>query len=162
MADLERVREIAAELFAQHLAGQGWTFGFDNARRRAGACHFGSKKITLSRHLAARYDEQEVRQTLLHEIAHAFAGPRAGHGLRWKRAAAAVGYKGGIAHDADLAADTAPWVGACAAGHTFYRYRQPTRITSCAACSPRFDPAHVINWRRRVLRAARSATTNAR
>ena len=31
----------------------------------------------------SRYDDDEIHQILLHEVAHAIAGPRAGHGPKW-------------------------------------------------------------------------------
>ena len=61
-----------------------WTFGFDNAKTRAGLCDYSAKRITVSRYLAVRYGDDEIHQILLHEVAHALAGSRAGHGPRWR------------------------------------------------------------------------------
>ena len=69
----------------QHgLSAQGWRFQFDHARRRFGACRYGRKLITLSRPLVLLNPEAEVRDTILHEIAHALC-PGDGHGVRWKQ-----------------------------------------------------------------------------
>jgi hypothetical protein len=75
MADLDRVRRWAAALIALHL-DPSWSFEFDNAKKRAGLCNFTARRITVSRYLAARYEDDEVHQILLHEVAHALAGPR--------------------------------------------------------------------------------------
>ena len=75
MADLNQVRRWAEALIVLHL-DPGWSFGFDNAKKRAGLCSFSAKSITVSRYLAARYDDDDVHQILLHEVAHALAGPR--------------------------------------------------------------------------------------
>ena len=48
MTDAHQVEALAAELFAIHLPSGGWRFGFDNARRRAGACDYRGRRITVS------------------------------------------------------------------------------------------------------------------
>ena len=153
MADLAQVRRWADALIAAHL-DPSWTFGFDNAKKRAGLCNFSAKHITVSRYLAARYADDDVHQILLHELAHALAGPRAGHGPRWKKVAFDLGYDGKRTHDGEIADELAPWVGTCPAGHTHFRYRQPTRPLACGLCARRFDQAHAISWLRREITPA--------
>lgn len=153
MSELAHVRRDAEEMLRTHL-DSSWTFAFDNAKRRAGACDYTRKRITVSRYLAARYDDETNRQTLLHEIAHALAGARAGHGAAWKRTALALGYTGGVTHHGETATELAPWVGVCPAGHIAYRHRKATRPTSCAKCSRRFDERHLFTWTRREISPA--------
>lgn len=141
----------ANALIALHLDPAVWSFGFDHAKTRAGACHYDSKRITVSRHLAARFDDDEIHQVLLHEVAHALAGPKAGHGQAWKRIARELGYVGARLHHGPIASEYAPWLGVCPAGHVVYRYRRPTRPSSCASCSRRFDPSRLIIWTRREV-----------
>src|SRR5690625_5271673 len=62
------------------LLERGWSFEFDGASTRFGLCHFGRKVISVSEPLVLLNAEPECRETVLHEIAHALAGPRAGHG----------------------------------------------------------------------------------
>jgi len=145
---LARVRVWADALIRMHL-DDSWSFAFDHAKTRAGLCNYTAKRISVSRHIALRSDDDEVHQTLLHEVAHAIAGPRAGHGAEWKRVAAEIGYVGGRTHDGPVPNELAPWVGTCPNGHIAYRYRRPTRETSCGKCSRRFDPALRISWVRR-------------
>lgn len=145
MAELARVRRWADALIALHL-DPTWTFGFDHARTRAGLCDYRAKRITVSRHLAARYEDDEIHQVLLHEVAHALAGPGAGHGPSWKKVAADLGYEGKRLHDGAIADDLATWIGTCPNGHVHYRYRKPTRVQSCAKCSRRFDTRFQIAW----------------
>ncbi|MFS0866345.1 SprT-like domain-containing protein [Microbacterium sp. 179-B 1A2 NHS] len=153
MTDLLDVRREAESLLRRHL-DDSWSFAFDNAKRRAGACDYTRKRITLSRYLSARYDDATNRQTILHEIAHALAGPRTGHGPEWLRVARALGYTGGVTHRGETATELAPWVGTCPAGHVAYRHRRATRATSCAICAPAFDERHLFTWRRREITAA--------
>ncbi len=86
---------LSRELAAHGLAARGWTGGLDAALRRLGLCTYGRKRITLSRHLTTLNGEAEVRDTILHEIAHALAweehGVNCGHDARWQRIAARIG-----------------------------------------------------------------------
>jgi predicted SprT family Zn-dependent metalloprotease len=156
VADLVRVRRWADALIALHLDAGVWSFGFDHAKTRAGLCNYTAKRITVSRYLAGRYEDDEIHQVLLHEVAHALAGTRAGHGPKWKAIAADLGYEGKRLHGGAIADELAPWVGTCPAGHTHYRYRRPTRTLSCGRCSRRFDPVNTIAWRERKVRHAAS------
>ena len=151
MADLQRVRTWAEALLRLHL-DQTWRFGFDNAKTRAGLTNFTKRTITVSRHLAARWSDDDVHQTLLHEVAHAMAGPGAGHGPTWRRIANELGYVGGRTHHGEIATESAKWIGVCPGGHEHLRFRKPTRVASCVKCAPgrrAFDPRFVIRWRQR-------------
>lgn len=153
MSDLARVRVWAEALIQMHLRpvnGRAeWTFAFDNAKRRAGLCDYARRQISVSRYLAAKFDDDEIHQILLHEVAHALAGSKAGHGPVWKRVARAIGYVGGPTHDGEIAHEHARWVGVCPAGHERFRFRRPTRQMSCGTCSRGFSRAHLIEWRER-------------
>lgn len=112
MAELDRVRVWGEALITLHL-DDSWSFGFDNAKRRAGQCDYTKKRITVSRYLAARFDDDDIHQVLLHEVAHALAGHEAAHGPIWKRVARDLGYVGGTTHHGETAVELAPWVGSC-------------------------------------------------
>lgn len=154
MADLIRVRRWADALIALHLDSTVWSFGFDSAKTRAGLCNYQAKRITVSRYLAARFDDDEIHQVLLHEVAHAMAGSRSGHGVKWKAVAQEIGYVGRRTHDGTVADALAPWVGTCPKGHELFRYRKPTRAMSCGTCSRRFDPVNSISWEYREVTSA--------
>jgi predicted SprT family Zn-dependent metalloprotease len=152
VADLDRVRHWADALIRLHL-DPSWSFAFDNARTRAGLCNYDKKRISVSKLLAARYEDDEIHQVLLHEVAHALAGAGAGHGPRWKKIARDLGYEGKRLHGGAIADELAPWIGHCPNGHVHYRYKRPTRVVSCAKCSRRFDPRFQIAWEKRVIAA---------
>lgn len=146
MAELERVQVWADALIRLHLTGDSWSFRFDHAKTRFGQCDHRNKTITISRYLASSAADDDVHQVLLHEVAHAIAGPRAGHGPRWREVARDLGYDGGRTHNAPAATEHARWRGVCPAGHEIIRFRKPSRQTSCAHCAPRFSPDHLIAW----------------
>ncbi|MHB1065113.1 MAG: SprT-like domain-containing protein [Georgenia sp.] len=143
--DLRVVMRLGEELLAQH-GLTGWHLTLDHARRRAGACRFESRTISLSRHLMALYDEAHVRDTVLHEIAHALVGPRHGHDATWRSTARQIGCSGSRLVATDAPRTPAPWLGTCPRGHTSERHRRPARPTSCARCSPRFDVDNLLRW----------------
>lgn len=150
MADLDRVRHWANALIVLHLDAQEWSFEFDHAKRRAGLCNYTDKRISVSRYLAARYDDDEIHQVLLHEVAHAIAGSNAGHGPKWKAVCDELGYVGGRLLDGGAAEELAPWRGVCPEGHVHHRYKTPTRIQSCGKCARGFDERFAIVWEKRV------------
>lgn len=85
---MERTKalNLATTLLVKHgLAAKGWRFDFDGARSRGGQCRHRDKVITMSRYLVPMWSEDEVRDTLTHEIAHALVGPGQGHGAVWAR-----------------------------------------------------------------------------
>ncbi|MBV8781168.1 MAG: SprT-like domain-containing protein [Phycisphaerae bacterium] len=82
-------KQLAWTLMREH-GLVGWSFAFDHARRRFGCCRIGKKQITLSRPLVLLNSIEQVRDTLLHEIAHALT-PGDGHSARWKRKCIEIG-----------------------------------------------------------------------
>src|SRR3569832_903715 len=80
--NLYEAAHLARNLMSQH-GLVAWSFSFDHARRRFGRCDYTHKRITLSRPLTLLNNIDEVRDTILHEIAHALC-PNDGHGRRWK------------------------------------------------------------------------------
>ena len=66
---------LARRLLAEH-GLSGWTVGLDRAKTRAGACHYSRRLITLSAPLTRLHTEDDVRDTILHEIAHALVQDR--------------------------------------------------------------------------------------
>lgn len=92
---LDDAEQLANELMAHHgLHVNGWRFAFDQGSRTFGRCwHAPRKTITLSRLLTHHNDESEVRNTILHEIAHALCGPFEGHGPLWHQVCVEIGAK---------------------------------------------------------------------
>lgn len=152
MSELARIEVWANALIALHL-DPSWSFGFDSAKRRVGACHFANKRITVSRYLVPLLDDDDIHQTLLHEVAHALAGPTAGHNRSWLNIARGLGYEGGVRHHSPGAIEVAPWVGSCPNGHEVYRFKRPGRDMSCSRCSRTFNPAFVFRWQHREISA---------
>ncbi|WP_141676087.1 SprT-like domain-containing protein, partial [Actinomyces oris] len=91
--NLPDVLSLAHSLMEEADVGD-WDLAFDRARRRAGQTDHARRRITLSRHLMSLYDETQVRETILHEIAHARVGPSHGHDAVWAAEATRLGATG--------------------------------------------------------------------
>lgn len=123
-----------------------WSVRTDRAKTRAGVCRFASRTISLSAPLTRLHDEDEVRDTILHEIAHALVGPTHGHDRVWRAKAIEIGCSGQRTVDPDAPQVQGPWRGECPQGHTYTRHRRPGRVMSCLTCSPEFDATALLTW----------------
>jgi predicted SprT family Zn-dependent metalloprotease len=140
------VRHLAEAQMGKHLDLRVWAFGFDSAKRRLGVCKYDQHVISLSRHFVDLHSLDEINQVMRHEIAHALAGSKAGHGSKWKKIATQLGYRHERISGDEIGNATAKLIGTCPNGHTVYRHRKPKSTLSCSRCSPRFDPRFVITW----------------
>ncbi len=151
--ELAVARRLALELMQQHGVGD-WSFAFDNAKRRLGSCRYSQRTLTLSGPLTRLNDEAVVRDTILHEIAHALT-PGAGHGLRWRAVAERLGAAPRSCVEAGaIAVPPAPYALVCdGCGARLPRYRRPRRRFVCRGCferhrrglGPRPQPLRVVS-----------------
>lgn len=87
------LKNLACELIAQW-GLDGWVFGWNTNKTRIGVCRHKSKRIELAIFRFENTVNSDLHlfiDTVKHEIAHALAGPRAGHGPVWKKWAVKVG-----------------------------------------------------------------------
>lgn len=92
-ATKQDIRNIAIDLMEEH-GLYDWSFEWDNAKRRAGVCRYRDRVIGMSRMWAEHASDDEIIDTILHEIAHALVGPGHGHGPRWRAMAKRIGCNG--------------------------------------------------------------------
>ena len=139
--NIDDAHALAEVLMQEHL-GDDWTFRFDRAKQRFGACRFHIKTISLSEHLTKLNDVDQVQDTILHEIAHALAGPNAGHGRKWQQQCEDIGAKPERCYSSAAVEQPDPnWVGRCpGCGYTITRYRlhEKSRRVACSTCCQRF------------------------
>ena len=149
--DLVKAEQLAIELMNKHnLIDNGWQFEFDNAKRRFGGCNYTWKKITLSKHLVQLNDEFQVKDTILHEIAHALVGHKHGHDSYWRMKAREIGCNGERCYSSDLPKPTPNYIGTCPNGHEFKRLRLSlsTRKGSCTKCDKKYNPNFLLVWKK--------------
>lgn len=145
---LPDVTMLALNLMNEHgLIEQGWNFSFDRAKSRLGCCRYGKKLITMSSIVTPGQTKASIKNTLLHEIAHALVGPGHGHGPVWKAKAKSIGCTG----DRCSAIDTPQehrWYAVCTnCDLRVGMHRAPNRVRSCFQCSPwGFDTNRLMTW----------------
>jgi len=149
---LTEVKIMAENLMFQHgLKQSGWTFQFDNAINRCGCCRYRIKKIQVSKHYASLNNEAIVKDTILHEIAHALVGPGHGHDHVWKAKAIEIGCSGFRCKSEDthegFVRTPSRYIATChSCKNNTFRNRVPKYRVSCARCSNRFDPNLVLTF----------------
>src|SRR3954469_14203648 len=128
--ELEAAWRLGRELMNQH-GLHHWTLLFDTAKRRAGATRSSRRQISLSGPLTRLHPDEEVRDTLQHEIAHALVGPSHGHDEVWRRTATAIGCSGERCTSEDVPSIPGEWLGTCRCGFETRRHRRPERVLLC-------------------------------
>ncbi len=173
--DLAKAETLARELMTQHgLFGPmrfdvpqvffGWKFKFDTARKRFGCCFWGTRTISLSRPLTAIGKEEDVRDTILHEIAHALVSPNHGHDRVWRRKALEIGCNGNRCGITKNKLERGGWIGHCPNPEHKHRvFRKPTRTYSCSQCGrDNFRRGYVEAYRIEYRRAPRRTSIASR
>lgn len=132
--DYEEINAMGVSLVKEYL--NGWTFKFDNAKRRFGCCHFGKKEITLSLPLSLLNDEASIRDTILHEIAHAKVGINHNHDSEWRAMAKSIGGSGNRCYkNTEVKQPHKPWVAICGiCGKTYSSYKKHYGQCACRLC----------------------------
>ncbi len=94
---IEAIASLAADLLKEFNLSD-WVFRFDHSTRRAGLCNYHDKKISIASDLARNASNADVRDTLLHEIAHALVGKNHNHDPIWQAKAKEIGCSGERTH----------------------------------------------------------------
>lgn len=142
--ELALAEQIACDLMREFgLTQNGWSFRWDDAKRRFGSCSNGRRRITLSSDLTRRNDQAQVEDTIRHEIAHALAGAGHWHDDEWKRQCAVTGAKPERCYNSDVEKEEGDWratCGGCGALHTKLRRPKRNGQTYCALkdCKSKF------------------------
>lgn len=149
---LSKAKTLAIELMQEWDLTPRWSFEFDNAKRRFGCCKIGKKKITLSKHLTKRNKLEDVKDTILHEIAHALDYEDRGksdHSEHWKRWARKVGADDSRCYDGDKINgveykyyDYCPNCGQKSGRHRARSHKK--LLASCGQCSSGFDKNYMM------------------
>ena len=146
--NLIKTEKLANELLKKHgLINKGWRFEFDNAPRRFGCCKYRSKRITLSKKLTELNDEENVLDTILHEIAHALT-PGHHHDSVWRTKALEIGCDGNRCYSSDeVVTPESKYIAKCSGcGMIHKKHRQPKNTSSCGKCDRKYNPTYKLTY----------------
>jgi predicted SprT family Zn-dependent metalloprotease len=148
--NLLEAKQLAETLIKRHgLYELGWRFEFDNSKRRFGVCRYLSKTIGLSKNLTALNEVEQVKDTILHEIAHALT-PGHHHDWVWQRKAIEIGCNGERCYSPnEVVTPQSKYIAVCCGcGKTHKKHRQAKRESSCGNCSNgRYNPTYKLEWK---------------
>lgn len=89
---ISEARFIVTDMLKEHgLYSQGWRFKLGRGKKRLGACNYRQKQVSVSRYLIELGTDEEVMDTIIHEIAHALT-PHCGHNSLWVEKARSLGH----------------------------------------------------------------------
>jgi predicted SprT family Zn-dependent metalloprotease len=142
---LDDARSLAAELMQQHKLPRQWSFAFDRSKVRFGKCDYGKKRISLSRHLVEANGIEAVRETILHEIAHALAPRGAAHGPVWRAVALTIGCTATRCYGKEVARPKPKFRGTCpGCSRIIHRHRRTS--IACGKCAPTYNAKFAFIW----------------
>lgn len=120
----------------------------------AGLTRFHERTIRLSARHMMNYEYLYVRETILHEIAHALVGHEHGHNATWRRTAKRIGSNGERCVSKDAPTIDGDWAAICPNGHRYTQGRHPKRTQICRLCAGTPEARRVLTWTFRGKRLA--------
>jgi predicted SprT family Zn-dependent metalloprotease len=142
----QAVRHLASELLDRY-GLRDWSIQFNRRKTEMGLCLFDSRTIQLSIHFVELNDMDAIRDTLLHEIAHALVGPGHGHNAVWKHKCLEIGTKPErVCYE--VAMPTGRWQATCAGcGMLHSKHRKPKHFIGWYCCHCGKDRGRLV-WHR--------------
>lgn len=130
--ELKQAKNMAKELIKQYCPEYKLTIS--GGKQVFGACNWRRKIIKLSRYLTQLNEEQQVKDVILHEIAHALT-PGEGHGSEWRIKAAEIGCNAKRCYGEEVKKPEAKYIYKCPnCDREVARYRRSNKIGACSEC----------------------------
>jgi hypothetical protein len=76
-----------------HESLEGWEFDFCKTVTAVALCRYDDKTIRFSEFFINLITKDNLKEAIVHEIAHVIAGPEANHGPEWQDAMKTLGYQ---------------------------------------------------------------------
>ena len=138
---------LAKKIMYNHTELRYWNVTLNNRKRSFGVCSYGKQEIQLSSLLIPVMTDEAIKDTIIHEIAHALC-PQHHHDYVWQakcielggngqRCGGADKYKEGNEGMKECQEKLAKYTMTCpCCGNKGYKNRRPTSARSCGICSP--------------------------
>ena len=142
---------LARELMEKHKL-DGWKLKFDESKSHLGQCRYSEKSIYLSYPYVEINDEKIIRNTILHEIAHALAGSGHGHNRIWRTIARSIGCTGERCTNG-AERPRGKWTRHCEnCGYEVQSHRRTSKARACGECCEkhnggRYAEEYKLQWR---------------
>lgn len=145
--ELVKAQKLALELMETHKL-TGFSFGFDRSKDRFGRCNYRSRTITLSKYLVSLNDESEVKDTILHEIAHALVPIGSHHNRVWKAKAKEIGARPERCGSERVIRPSGRYVAVCSHCKKVYNmHRRLQRQYSCTCGGKKFNTNFLLEFK---------------
>jgi len=133
---------LVYKYMAKHELPDEWLFRWQNKKGALGTCSYNKKEIRLSKWYVELNDLISVRDTILHEIAHALSYVRygskgIGHGRLWKDICRQIGAvpKACSKENLNKPKNHYKYIDTCCCGITYKKHRiRNNRTYSCPKC----------------------------
>lgn len=151
-----QILSLATELKNNHVELRHWRITFNNRKRAFGVCHHTKTEIQISSVLAPVMSDESIRDTIIHEIAHALTKGH-GHDNVWRRKCIELGGNGNRVGGSDKFKDgeegrldfhkaNAKYTLTCpTCGYESFRNRQPKRSCSCPKHGGGYNEMHKLS-----------------
>jgi len=144
MNSLTESKALTLDLMSQH-GLHDWSFAWSQAKRTMGSCNHTKRVIKLSAVVSPLRDIKNVKNTILHEIAHALVGSGHGHGYVWKIKAFEIGCNADRC-SSDRIDLQAKYEAKCECGITHKAHRKPKRSHWCRCKGRAFNPLESLRY----------------
>lgn len=132
---LTEAKQLARRLMRKY-GLRDWKFRFTKSRIEMGAClkcKTGEKFIEMSSYYTKVAKDEDIIDTILHEIAHAIVGVEKGHGPEWMEVCEEIGAR---PEPHMQVAVPGLWGASCGkCGKLYQKTRKPKYLYECPTCS---------------------------
>ena len=137
--NLKEIESYAKEQIKTYIPT--WKFNWNNRKKSLGVCSYNKETIFLSKpvfSLSENSTFEKVRNTVLHEIAHALT-PGNHHGKTWKRTLIQMGGDGNRLADIEYKVK-GNYIYKCPnCDKVSYFYRQIKKLYACGSCCNKYN-----------------------
>jgi predicted SprT family Zn-dependent metalloprotease len=145
--NLGEAQVLAKEMINKYVPEYG--FAWINHKRVNGRCSYRTKTIELSRPLTELRTKEAVRQTIMHEIAHAM-WPKEGHRGMWRVQMRRFGYEPERCSSDDVdKSSISNWKALCVScGKAYFMIRKPRQRKACGVCcNGKFNTKYELTYK---------------